>query len=113
MASQTCLRCGALCDEDATVCYTCGAPLGEVKSPTQPVPIPKLPQHLQDQDQDVDPAPQSTPPLATSTSAIATLKKPKPETTGAERKRRWPVFVLLAMLVLALLGGGGYVLRAI
>ncbi len=107
MASQTCLRCGALCDEDATVCYTCGAPLGEVKSPTQPVPIPKLPKHLQD----VEPAPQSTPPMATG--AIATLKKPKPETAGVEHKRRWPVFVLLAMLVLALLGGGGYLLRAV
>src|SRR6185369_15560899 len=107
MASQTCLRWVALCDEDATVCYACGAPLGEVKSPTQPVPIPKLPKHLQD----VEPAPQSTPPMAAS--AIATLKKPKPEATGVEHKRRWPVFVLLAMLVLALLGGGGYLLRAV
>lgn len=111
MASQTCLRCGALCDEDATVCFTCGAPLGEVKSPTQPVPIPKLPKH----ELDVEPAPQSaphsTPPMATG--AIATLKKPKSETTGAVRKRRWPVFVLIGMLVLALLGGGGYLLRAV
>ncbi|HEV8192257.1 MAG TPA: hypothetical protein VGP82_12385 [Ktedonobacterales bacterium] len=107
MASQTCLRCGALCDEDATVCFTCGAPLGEVKTPTQPVPIPKLPKH----EPDVEPAPQATPPAATG--AIAILKQPKSEVETPIRKRRWPVFVLFGMLALALLGGGGYLLRAL
>ncbi len=107
MASQICLRCGALCDEDATVCFTCGAPLGEVKTPTQPVPIPRLPK----QEQAPEPAPPSQPPVSTGT--IATLKKPKAEVELPRRKRRWPVFVLLGMLALALVGGGAYVLRAV
>ena len=107
MASQTCLRCGALCDEDATVCFTCGAPIGEVKTPTQPVPIPRLPKP----EPAVEPAPRTTPPVVSG--AIATLKKPKPEIEIPKQKRRWPVFVLLGMLVLALLGGGGYLLRAV
>ena len=41
MAEQTCLRCGAPYEEGATVCFTCGAPIGEIETPTQPVRTPK------------------------------------------------------------------------
>jgi hypothetical protein len=105
MASQTCLRCGALCDEDATVCFTCGAPIGEVKTPTQPVPIPR-PRKSEPAE---EPKPETKPPAATG--VIAAVSKPEGE-LATRRKRRWPLFVLLGMLLLALLGGAGYLLRA-
>jgi len=41
MAEQTCLRCGASYEEGATVCFVCGAPIGEIETPTQPVRAPK------------------------------------------------------------------------
>jgi len=41
MAEQTCLRCGAPYEEGATVCFVCGAPIGEIETPTQPVRAPK------------------------------------------------------------------------
>lgn len=37
MAMETCLRCGAEYAEGAVVCFTCGAPIGEISTPTQPV----------------------------------------------------------------------------
>lgn len=36
-AGGRCLRCGAPYDPDDTVCYTCGAPIGETQGNTQPV----------------------------------------------------------------------------
>ncbi|GEM_PF-899559 len=41
MAEQVCLRCGTPYEDGATVCFTCGAPIGEIETPTQPVRAPK------------------------------------------------------------------------
>ncbi|HEX6798341.1 MAG TPA: hypothetical protein VF116_11585 [Ktedonobacterales bacterium] len=38
-AGGTCLRCGAPYEPDDTVCYTCGAPIGETEGDTAPVKI--------------------------------------------------------------------------
>lgn len=43
MEERRCLRCGAPYDEGATVCFTCGASIGELETPTQPVRAPKRP----------------------------------------------------------------------
>ncbi|HEV2236660.1 MAG TPA: zinc ribbon domain-containing protein [Ktedonobacterales bacterium] len=41
-SALTCEQCGAPVDEDATVCFTCGAAIGDVETPTQPVPVPRF-----------------------------------------------------------------------
>ena len=37
MEGGTCLRCGKPYEPEDTVCYSCGAPIGETKTPTQPI----------------------------------------------------------------------------
>lgn len=37
---MTCEQCGAPYLEGVTICYSCGAPIGEVEQPTQPVVVP-------------------------------------------------------------------------
>jgi hypothetical protein len=38
----TCEQCGAAVEVDATVCFTCGAPIGDIETPTRPVPVPRF-----------------------------------------------------------------------
>jgi hypothetical protein len=59
-----CERCGALCEPDATVCFTCGAPIGELEQPTQPV---RVPTHLR--------APRNV-PLAPGETAVEAERAP-------------------------------------
>jgi hypothetical protein len=38
----TCEQCGAPVEEDATVCFVCGAAIGDSETPTRPVPVPRF-----------------------------------------------------------------------
>jgi hypothetical protein len=38
----TCEQCGAAVDEYDTVCFTCGAAIGDDETPTRPVPVPRF-----------------------------------------------------------------------
>lgn len=128
MSERTCLRCGAPYDEGATVCFTCGASIGELETPTQPVRTPKgrAPAHA-------EAAPDQPPPASASSAAEAPPVEPAPASTPAPRRvmvgsslpvapppvvppkshrRRWPIIVTALIVVVALLAGGGYALRA-
>ncbi len=97
MAAQTCLRCGRECDEHATVCFGCGAPLGETKTPTQPVPVPKLPlaeTNTGDEHARAD---------ASVATAVAS-QQPAPK-----RRRRRALLVAIVALVLLAAGTGSYI----
>lgn len=126
MTERTCLRCGAPYEEGATVCFTCGASIGELETPTQPVRTPKARAQ-----RSVGVAPEEPPapaPIGVSEAAPVT---PAPASTPSHRRvmvgsslpqltqppspprprRRWAV-IGAALVVIALLAGGGYVLRA-
>lgn len=112
MDENTCLRCGTPYEPDATVCLTCGAPIGETKSPTQPVRALKVKQPPAE-----EPAPPSEPPppVPTSVPVVGTFMKTAPPApvAPASRRRRSPlVAVLVCVVVLAVLGGAAYMVRA-
>lgn len=117
MSAQTCLRCGTPYEAEDTVCFTCGAPIGETKTPTQPVAIPRsrpvapsepLPSQAAPTAVAAPPRSSSRPPTRSSTRRAPAAKGALPDRpTG----RRWPVFALLVLL--ALVGGGvGIVVHA-
>jgi hypothetical protein len=128
MAERQCLRCGAPYDEGATVCFTCGASIGELETPTQPVRAPKGPFAGAAPDAGPNTAPGAAPdaspeaphqrPVATATQSQARpltvgshYPSPAPA-TRALRRSRWPLVVGL-LVVVALIVGGGFVARAL
>ena len=124
MAERQCLRCGAPYDEGATVCFTCGASIGELETPTQPVRAPKGPFASAAASE----APGAAPDAPSEASldapvATATQSQARPLTVGshypspapaahAPRRSRWPLAVGL-LVVVALLAGGVFVARAL
>ncbi len=120
MAERQCLRCGAPYDEGATVCFTCGASIGELETPTQPVRAPKGPFANATPSATSD-APPEAPPQAPV--ATATQSQGRPLTVGSHypspalathppRRSRWPLVVGL-LVVVALIAGGAFVARAL
>lgn len=119
MAERLCLRCGAPYEEGATVCFTCGASIGELETPTQPVRAPRRPAPT------AEPAPAEQPamsvapaeqPEATVATAPSGAARPLTVGTGyrepaapprAPRRIRWPL-VIGALVALLALGAGGY-----
>lgn len=127
---QTCLRCGAALDPDDTVCFTCGAPVGESKTPTQPVPVPKavkertsaLPAVAAEAAAHTSGASRPLPPVsapftqpdanAPARSWALSLARAKPGSKSGVMSRRWPFLALAVVLVAAVALAGGVVLRA-
>ena len=107
-AAGVCLRCGKPYDAGDTVCYSCGAPIGETQTPTQPVravrrpPPPEPPEPPQP----APPQPASAP--AQTLPAVATASVPEP---APGRGRVWPRVLLLCVVVLAALGGAAYAIQ--
>lgn len=139
MLELTCLRCGAPYDEGATVCFTCGASIGELETPTQPVRTPKKPDKAFSSATPVAVSPDSsstgaqtmspdltgargTPPLESEPISSPAPKRmivgsslpvAAPSTPAPQpHKRRWAFIVSSVILAIALLVGGGYALRA-
>ncbi len=110
MEGGTCLRCGAPYEAEATVCYTCGAPIGETRSNTQPVPA--LRRLKPDDGAD---AGQTSAPVATSSMPIAPAPPSRPLERATRKRKRplWPVLLLACILVLGAFGGAAYVLRLV
>ena len=132
-AGGTCLRCGAPYEPDDTVCYHCGAPIGETEGDTAPVKVvrvnkPGANDPSLDAPADAPLAPQGegpgvkTPPevdparitvgsAAAMRSAIAGPPA-EPLVPRVHRGRRaWLVMVIAAALALAALGGALYARR--
>lgn len=110
-AAGVCLRCGQPYEPGDTVCYSCGAPIGETQTPTQPVRAVRRPQPPPEPE---EPAP--PPPAAAiarpSIPAVATASLPIPDAQAATVRRRiWPRVLLLCLVVLAALGGAAYAER--
>jgi hypothetical protein len=108
MEGGTCLRCGTPYEPDDTVCLTCGAPIGETRSNTQPV------RALRSRADAA--ATNATLPAFEVTDSSAPLAAPtpaKPSQPARQRKQRplWPVVLLACALVLGAFGGAAYLLR--
>lgn len=111
MAEHVCLRCGAPYDEGATVCFTCGASIGELETPTQPVRAPKRP---------AQPATAvvANPAAPASIANEAPAPTSRPLTVGGAHYRapvapvprpiRWPL-IIGALAAIVVLGVGGFI----
>jgi len=131
MAGQTCLRCGTPYDDGATVCFTCGAPIGEIETPTQPVRTPTFAAHAASTTRELAAVTSSAAPAAgvdlasrpaaPDSSGRVSMKVGGGRTTSPVASatirgrawRRWPVLALVTLVVLAFLGGGAIELRAL
>lgn len=131
MSERTCLRCGAPYDEGATVCFTCGASIGELETPTQPVRTPKAVAAAMAAESDtaaqpdavnagapsVDPGSPGMTALAPEPEArrvtvgTSYYPTPPPAPPRAARRGRWALISVVAFVLLAALAGGGYALR--
>jgi len=123
MTERLCLRCGAPYEEGATVCFTCGASIGELETPTQPVRAPQRPTAS------AEPAPepkQPTPPAAPVATITNTPASPsRPLVVGGASYRapvaaapvssrtRWPLIIGALVALIALATGGFFVARGL
>lgn len=110
----TCLRCGTAYPAGATVCFTCGAPIGETQTPTQPVraiarSLPQARAAASATNAALPVAPGVAAPVYASTPARASVRP----AAKARRGNSWLGSVLIAVLVLVLLGSSAYAIRAL
>ena len=105
MEGGTCLRCGQPYEPEDTVCYSCGAPIGETKTPTQPIRTMRTPA-----------ATAPSPPVAPAPRAprVATAPSSAKETGHRKRSsmRIW-LGLGIALLVLVVAGGSFYLVRGL
>lgn len=121
MEERRCLRCGAPYDEGATVCFTCGASIGELETPTQPVRAPRRPaaepapvavaaeaasSATSQAEQQATPMAPSSPPSPPRPLTVGTSYHPVAVAPRPPRRVRWPL-VIGALVVVALLAAGG------
>ncbi len=112
MDGGTCLRCGKPYEPGDTVCYSCGAPIGETKTPTQPIrtirtPAAASPSQPSQKSQPLSPATESRP----RPGAVAT--HPASMVTARRRPRRLWVWIGIALVVMVAVAGGLYVVRGL
>lgn len=111
---ETCLRCGADYEPGQTVCFKCGAPIGETRASTQPVPAVKVPRA----EEPGQPAPAHA---GTAVGAAAAQVVAAPATLAGDatprpsrgRRRGGTVVILVCILVLVAGGGAAYVVRGL
>ena len=107
MDNEKCLRCGAPHEPDATVCLTCGAPIGETRSSTQPVRAVKVPR---DEPAPATPesAPEADPSRVRTLAGPAIASRPVAIATSARRGPSARLIAIVFVIVLALAGGAIY-----
>lgn len=110
-AAGVCLRCGTPYEPGDTVCYSCGAPIGETQTPTQPVRTVRRPQPPELPEPPAAPAPAQPAIAAQSVPAVATASEPTPARNASPHRRVWPRVLLLCVVVLAALGGAAYAVQ--
>lgn len=116
MAEHVCLRCGAPYDEGATVCFTCGASIGELETPTQPVRAPQRPAPA-------EPAAREQPAAPATAVAASPSPASRPLTVGgasyrapvapAPRHINWPLVIVTLVVIAGLATGGVIAARAL
>ncbi|MGO8946611.1 MAG: zinc ribbon domain-containing protein [Ktedonobacterales bacterium] len=107
MEGGTCLRCGKPYEPEDTVCYSCGAPIGETKTPTQPIRTMRTPSAAAaSPSQPIPPAPPAPRPPRL---AVATSPATKEATT--RRPRHLWLGLGIALLALVVSGGGFYLVH--
>ena len=102
-----CLRCGKPYEPGDTVCYHCGAPIGETQTPTQPV---RAVRTVAPEAADEAGVPSS--PAVMSAAGAEGAIHAQPSTRQAHRPV-WPWLVLACVVVVVALGGGAYALRTL
>jgi hypothetical protein len=110
MDDNRCLRCRAPHEPDATVCLSCGAPIGETKSTTQPVRAIKVPTPEVAAKTSAPASASGAAASAPSSAGVAVAAGAAPATRG---KRQWPIVLLICLLVLAVLAGAAYAVRTL
>src|SRR5260370_12869669 len=119
MEGGTCLRCGTPYEPDDTVCYRCGAPIGETRANTQPVRALRRPEEVQDDPSTPTPTPTASLPAlsgAGPSGPITTAPPAAPASASrtartAKRRPLWPLLLLGCALLLGVFGGAAYLLR--
>ncbi|HZC79306.1 MAG TPA: hypothetical protein VE258_16245 [Ktedonobacterales bacterium] len=110
MDDNRCLRCGAPHEPDATICLSCGAPIGETQSPTQPVRAIKVPRPEVAAETSTPASASEATANAASPASVAVAASAAPATRG---KHQWPIVLLICVFVLALLAGAAYAVRTL
>src|SRR5579862_3911194 len=132
MAEQVCLRCGTPYEDGATVCFTCGAPIGEIETPTQPVRAPKraAPETVElpavspasgsargAHDQRAPTSAGRQVAIASRPGGVAPMPMGRLSGRGAyappRRRTRWPLIVLVGAVVLLFVGAAVIEVRAL
>lgn len=114
----TCLRCGASYETGATVCLTCGAPIGETQTPTQPVRalnVPRVTNGPAPANQTAQASAASPAPVTVATASPHSGTIAPPSTPAASGKRRFGAVsvAIVSVLLLVVLGGVAYTVRAL
>lgn len=108
-----CLRCGAPYDADDTVCYSCGAPIGETQSPTQPVRAVRAPKSAPESAPEPDPEPPTPAAPPPASPKLPVWQPPQPSPAAKRRRALWPAIALICVVTLAILGGAAYISHAV
>ena len=109
MEAGTCLRCGKPYEPEDTVCYSCGAPIGETKTPTQPIRSMRTPTAAASQPETAPPPPAE---VSKSRPLRVSVAVPRKGTTIGNNKRLW-LAMGITLLVLVAAGGGFYLVRGL
>ncbi|HEX6123231.1 MAG TPA: hypothetical protein VFY89_08720 [Ktedonobacterales bacterium] len=117
MGAQTCLRCGASVEPEDTVCFTCGAPIGDTKTPTQPVNVPRqprpaVPARATAEAPAIVAAPAAVSAPASRPRSAVPARPLDARSAGATPGNRWALLLLGAVVVALLAAGAGLALRA-
>lgn len=112
MENVKCLRCGAPHEPDATVCLTCGAPIGETRSSTQPVRAVKVPRD-EPAPATSEAAPEADPSRVRTLAGPAIASRPAAIAPSARRGPSARMIAIVFVVVLALAGGAIYAARVL
>src|SRR5260370_17467969 len=110
MDDNRCLRCAAPHEPDASVCLSCGAPIGETKSTTQPVRAIKVPTPEVAAEASAPASASGAAASLPSSSGVAVTAGAAPATRS---KRQWPIVLLICESVLAVLACAAYAVRTL
>jgi hypothetical protein len=109
----TCLRCGAVYEAGAVVCFKCGAPIGEISTPTQPITrqlaTPPSPTLTPSTEAEESSKKKKTP----RAKAVKPSRPPRPPEVARTQRRLLLRVTLFAALAIVAFGVGVWGVRAL